>query len=124
MKSLFCKRTQNPRPASYGFSGRRQIGAPVAIALLEPQQVHGLVPRELDPDRAAGVQQRIPHPEGALVRNIELPAQLPDVAHALGVDRTPVMSIRPADIYGRAALDTSLTVPPPAHRASRFGTVT
>src|SRR5207245_378151 len=76
--------------------GRREIGAPVAIALLEPQRVDGLVPRGLDPERPAGAPQRVPDRARAPILDLELPAELAHVGHELRPDR------RVSGVCGRA----------------------
>jgi len=76
-----------PEPRFVRVLGRREIGAPVPVALLEPQRVDGLVADGLDPERPAGGQQRVPHADRMLVVDVQLPAELADVRHPLSADR-------------------------------------
>ena len=61
---------------------RRDVGAPRAVALLEPERVDRPVPAGHEAVGSAGLEHRVPESDGELGRGVELPAELADVRHA------------------------------------------
>ena len=73
------------RPAEAGLERRvigADVGAPGAVALLEPQRLDGAIAGVGDAERLAGVHQRIVDGERVLDGDVQLPAELADVGHA------------------------------------------
>ena len=66
---------------------RRDVRAPHAVALLEPQRVDRPVAARDEPVLPAGLPQRVPERDAVLGGAVELPAELPDVRHADGEAR-------------------------------------
>ena len=67
----------------------RDVRAPHAVALLEPQRVDRLVAACDEPELPAGLPDRVPEREPELGRAVELPAELADVGDAQRRGRAP-----------------------------------
>ena len=60
----------------------RQLGAPVAVALLDPQGVDRLVAAGGDVERSPCYPQRVPQVQAILGGRVHLPAQLANIGDA------------------------------------------
>ena len=69
---------------------RREVGAEVAVALLEAKRVEDAIAARRDPVLLAGSHQAVPHLHGLLARDVELEAELADVRDPLRQDRDSV----------------------------------
>src|SRR5690606_6657253 len=78
------------RPAEPGFEGRvvgRDVGAPGAVALFQPQRFQRTIADRPYVERPACLHQRVEDLAGGLYGNVQLPAQLADIGDAQRADR-------------------------------------
>ena len=101
-----------PEPRRVRVGLARDVGAPDPVALLEPQRVDGAVAAGHQPERPAGVEQRVPQPHAVLDRRIQLPAELADVRDA----QRPARDVADGDRRGPAC---TRNVRSSAHTADR-----